>query len=134
MYLKKAKPAKTSYIDNFDLTEDPLRYLPPSIGITLSGDEARSVEEAIRKGQTWQEYDPTASVTIKDKNNIEIKYEGGGFTFITLQAWGDFNQDGIEDILLFLLQDTGGSLTYSEHAILTRLEENEPLVQLFMKD
>jgi hypothetical protein len=38
LYLKKAKPARISYLADFRLDADPLKNLPPCLGPIISGD------------------------------------------------------------------------------------------------
>ncbi|MCK4912473.1 MAG: hypothetical protein KAS05_01980 [Candidatus Omnitrophica bacterium] len=132
--IKKTKPSKTSYIQNFDLTNNPLENLPPTLDLINTGGEIEKAEQAIKQGKTWKEYDPTSTFKTDDEQKIHIESQqidanNGNDIYITLQAWGDFNNDTIEDVLLLVTYYIKGA-TYrsSEHVLLTRLEENGPLI------
>ena len=137
--LKKAKPSNVSYIKDFDLTDNPLEALPPTLDLINTSDEIEKAEETIRQGKTWKAYDPTAIFEIKDEYTIHIESgddeHGGSDIYITLQAWGDFNNDGIEDVLLLVTYYIkGASYRMCKHEILTKLEENSPLMRLPIKE
>jgi hypothetical protein len=133
--LKKAKPSKISYIADFNITDNPLQVLPPTLDLINTSYEIEKAEEAIKQGKTWKEYDPTSTYTVKDAYSIHIEtYEdtyGGNDIYITVQAWGDFNNDGIEDVLLLVTHYIkGASYRDCRHRLLTRFEEAGPLIHL----
>jgi hypothetical protein len=133
--LKKAKPSKTSYISDFNITDNPLEALPPTLDLINTSYEMEKAEEAIRQGKTWKEYDINATYTVKDAHSIHIETHeetyGGNDIYITVQAWGDFNHDGIEDVLLLVEYFIKGA-TYRScgHELLTRLGAEEPLIHI----
>ena len=134
--IKKAKSSKKSYIKDFNLTDNPLESLPPILDLINYGEEIEKAEEAIKQGKTWKEYDPTATFEIRDEHQIHIEsqqidIDSGNDIYITLQAWGDFDNDTVEDVLVFVTYFIkGASYRSCEHGLLTRLEEGGRLVYL----
>ena len=134
--LKKAKPSNVSYIEDFDLTDNPLEALPPTLDLINTSDEIEKAEETIRQGKTWKAYDPTAIFEIKDEYAVHIEGDlnsinEGNDIYIDQQAWGDFNDDGIEDVLLLVTYYIkGASYRSCNYELLTRLEDDGPLIHV----
>lgn len=135
--IKRAKPSKISYLKDFDVTNYPLEYLPPTLDLINTSDEIAKAKGAVKLGKTWKEYDPTATYTVEDEYSIHIEDDrsniyNGKDIYITQQAWGDFNDDGIEDVLLlvkyFIKEATYRSC---EHTLLTMLKENGPIIHIY---
>lgn len=129
-YLKNVSPSRISYLENFKLSDAPLKTLPLTLGLYLSGDEEERVDTAFAKGMTWEDFSPEMKAEIKSPNLIELIGDDS-LTVITLLAWGDFNGDGTEDILLNVSHSIpSGTYHDYNHVILTRLGENGKLVQM----
>ncbi len=128
-FLKIAKPSKSSFVSKFDLKDDPLSNLPIELGLWLSGDAERAVQLASARGTTWGQYVPDAKVEAAENDQIVVKSKkDDSATYINLIAWGDFNGDGIEDVLLQVSHHVlSGS--YGDHGfrVLTRLGEGQRL-------
>jgi hypothetical protein len=131
-YLKKAQPSKISYLHDFKLSADPLKNLPLTLGHHLSSNE--EVASARAKGLSWKEFEPNAEVEVKNPNNISIVIQDseGEFagTDISLLAWGDFNGDGIEDILLSVTHFSGASGHDFSIAAITKTSKDRRITQL----
>ena len=129
-YLEKALPSRISHLKNFRLANEPLENLPLTLDLILSGDDERAAKAALEKGMTWRDFAPDAKVEVTNPNEILIKREDSE-TKLTLLAWGDFNHDGVEDILLGVGHSVpSGTYSHYGHAILTRLEKGGKLVQI----
>jgi len=123
-FLMNIKPSKVSYLTDFDLTENPLQILPCTLDLNLSDDEVKKAKEFIAKGLTWKDFAPNKKIEVINKNEIKLE-DDSSITWIVLSAFADFNNDGIEDILLDVShQVKGGSNAGCGHSILTRLEKN----------
>lgn len=129
-YLKRARPSRESFVADLRLDSGHLR-LPPSLGLDAVG-EAEGIEQSERlaaEGQSWQEIWPEARFT-GDETSLTVSDEGCVVS-IDLLAWGDFNGDGIEDVLLFVTwRAVGGSMRIYWAAALTRLAADAPLTIL----
>ena len=127
LYLKKAKPARVSYIADFKLNVNPLSVLPPSLGPIISGDEERRVEQGVAQGKTWADLFPGTVVESAGPTDVRLKDDN---TLITLSliAWGDFNGDGFEDVLVYRTFNViKGTLRSYRHVVLTRCNSKDRL-------
>jgi hypothetical protein len=138
--LKKAKPSSISFVRNLKLSDNPLKNLPQTLDLFTTFEEEEEAEIAFKEGKTWEEFNPLLVYEVKDDYDINI-YETQGISeddeysgsdiYITLQAWGDFNNDSIEDILLsitYFVKDA--TFRWCTHALLTRLQENGRLIDI----
>jgi hypothetical protein len=58
---------------------------------------------------------------------------GDSLVDLVLLAWGDFNGDRIEDVLLFrFLHAVENTLVYCEHVVLTRLGSQDRIIEILM--
>lgn len=127
VYLKKAKPARISYIADFELNADPLTVLPPSLGPIISGDEERWVKQGVAEGKTWADLFPGTVVESSEPTKIHLK-DKDALIILSLIAWGDFNGDGFEDVLLYrCFYITVGTLRSYRHVVLTRRSSKDKL-------
>lgn len=125
-FLKNSTPSKVSYLSDFVLSEDTIKYLPAMLVCWFYGSE--EVSEIMNK--TLKDLEPKLKVKVKDKFNLDLEYDDTSNT-IKLLAWGDFNHDGIEDVLLFLTHHyISGTGRFYESVALTRLEKNSKLIKL----
>jgi hypothetical protein len=97
--LKGAVPARRSYLGGFRLDNHALRYLPPSLGLAVSQEDLAKVSSAESKGISWQEYDRNLKVDSVSTDRATVEDETV-VTRLQTYATGDFNGDGIEDLLL----------------------------------
>lgn len=118
--LKKAMPSKYSWVNSFSFKNNPLAVLPPELGPYLSGDEGRRVEAMVAQGKTWREIFPKTKIRKVTPTEISLANAALLITF-TVIAFGDFNNDDIEALLVFYschaLQGTFRSYRY---VLLTR--------------
>lgn len=117
-FLKTAIPSKISYLSNFVFSKEAIKYLPASL---ISGyyddDEIANAISLSKLGNKLK-------VKVIDDYNIEIEYEDMMHS-IKLLAWGDFNHDGIEDILVHIAHyAVGGTMRDYQSAVLTRKEKD----------
>jgi len=92
-----AKPSRVSYVRGFKLNEAALDRLPPFLSPDAPDDEAA---EAERKGLSWKKFKPGLKVVGKGADWITVNEDNWHIT-LELKAFGDFNGDGVEDVLLF---------------------------------
>ncbi len=124
----KARPSRVSFLDKFDISKNPLSDLPASAYPALSGDEVRDVAAAEKAGKRLGSFDPGAKVKTRKRHATTIQFDGMEATYDQV-AWGDFNHDGIEDVLIFRSEHApGGSYRSYEHFLLTKNSTNTPIV------
>lgn len=100
--LQQVKQAKENYLKDFNLTQ--AEYLPPTI-VTAGGadDYDLPLEKAAEKGESLQTFIQQKKVAMSSdaSNALSVK-----FVYLDMQtqlieiARGDFNGDGVEDILI----------------------------------
>lgn len=124
--LEQVAPAKISFLRDFRLDADAPRYLPPELATAVSNGESRAAQLADEQGLTWQEYQHNLKVqTITNAIAVE---NGPERTKLEMYARGDFDHDGIEDILI--RDDSsvlGGTYSDSRLFLLTRTAANAKL-------
>jgi hypothetical protein len=130
LYLKKAIPARISHLVDFSLDADPLKNLPPSLGVIISGDTTDRVEEGVAEGMTWADLFPETVVESAEPTEIRLRDDDCRIV-LSLIAWGDFNGDGLEDALLFrCFYVIKGTLRHYEHVVLTRLGSEDRIIEI----
>lgn len=126
-FLKNSIPSKVSYLNDFVLLKDTIRYLPAKL---ISWGCVGSEECNKMNSKMLEDLGAELKIKVEDKFNLGLEYDGTANT-ITLLAWGDFNHDGIEDILLNVTHHyMGGTGRAYDSVILTRLEKDGKLVEL----
>ena len=127
-YLVAAQPAKISYVRGFRLTDDPLGQLPSAlvdfgnVGPVYLSPEP---DQGIPAEWECEVYDENEIVlTALDTRMVEERI------YIQLLAWGDFNHDGFDDIMLQLTYQTSGTAVYDRLAFLTRFGPDQPLCMI----
>ena len=126
-YLRQATPAERSYLTGFALSEDLLKDLPPLLGaFALPAEEFDRVDAIESAGGTWADIYPEDRVEVHSANHVTVTGRGGRVVIRQL-AWGDFDGDGFEDILLWLWRETEGTYFDYDVIVLTRTAPGERL-------
>ena len=115
-----AKPSRVSYVRGFKLDESALDLLPASLSEIADEDQAK----VKHIGLSWKKYHPEAKLVRKAFNEINVEGDDEFGVNLQIMAFGDFNGDGVEDVLLFRESyDIGGHgrCCTPEPVILTRL-------------
>ena len=119
-----AKPSRVSYVRGFKLDESALDLLPPSLSFNLSAEQEEAADQAEQSGLSWKKYNPEMKLVGKKLNEITVDEDPFSRVILEIKAFGDFNGDGVEDVLLFrasyLTQGTARDYT---PVILTRLTQ-----------
>ena len=124
-WVASAQPAKVSFLIREQTSATFLKALPPFMALALSGDEARSVNNAVGRCEEWGTYDPKLEIADGSGGRLTIRGDGWDGA-ITEYARGDFNLDGYEDVLLRRdASPTGGSLFVTSLYAITRLGPGE---------
>lgn len=113
-----AKPSRVSYVRGFKLDESALDLLPASVSAFEDDDK----DELERKGLSWKKANPEMKLVAKTLNEITVAEDESSRVSLEIKAFGDFNGDGVEDVLLFKAQYlTQGTFRYYTPVILTRM-------------
>jgi hypothetical protein len=125
-FLETAWPAKQTYVRSLRPGMDFVRLLPLEIAPLLSED-ANDVAEAIQKHKTWLDFYPQTQIT--DRTKTEMSLQMGCYMMnVEILAYGDFNHDGFEDVLVFFDHSVAdGTFNYSGLAVLTRKSSSDYL-------
>lgn len=124
-HLKRARPSQKSFVSAFRLSDDPLKHLPPTLG--SFGDDFESAQEAAKSGKTWKDLYPQTKVRVIDQHQVEMSDECMKHR-IELVAWGDFNIDGVEDLLVHVCDyAVGGTFRSYGYVVLTRFTADSRL-------
>lgn len=120
--LRDARSSARTFLDDFRLDAGALGALPADFYPDLSPDEAASLQTASRAGQTWQMFDPQVRMVEPRDARGRLRVQGDGYQAdLDEVARGDFDRDGIEDLLIRrTARPTGGSLIDPTVFLLTR--------------
>jgi hypothetical protein len=131
----KAKPSRASYVTDFKLDEDALDLLPLSLSSILSNDEERAADKTERRGLSWKKFKPGLKLVKKGANWMAVEEPGEARISLEIKAFGDFNGDGIEDVLLFKSTSAiNATFRYYEPVILTRTADGRLLKALEVEE
>jgi len=127
-YLRQAVSANTSCLTDFALSESLLRELPPTLGLfACPSDEVDRVREIESNGGTWIDAYPDNVVEVHTAHHATVSGPGSRVV-IRLLAWGDFDGDGEEDVLLWFWREcTVGTYVDYDVVALTRRGPDERL-------
>jgi hypothetical protein len=127
--LWSAKPARASYLHEVRWDARVLPLLPPQLAITVSAESERAAGAAAGRGQTWLDFNPSAAAQAGARRPDEIVVTGKGFVErLILWGRGDFNGDGLEDLLVQSLDTlTEGTYRNTRLFVLTRRTADGPL-------
>ncbi|MDO6764915.1 hypothetical protein [Agarivorans sp. 1_MG-2023] len=124
--LSKLSSAKKSFLADLSFNESFAKNVPPQLALVISNE----TEERLATAVSW---DDMFSIERVEELNEEqaIFYSEGSIQKLTLMAKGDYNGDGIEDLLLYMENSVEGGSYSSVHAyVLTRLSESAPYTLL----
>ncbi len=133
--LKQAKPAKTSFLRDFELGQDVMTYIPSMIAMGWNCiDLIKYFLKENRDGVSWldyfaefyKKYDYRHEITVLDANTVyvDLLYRQDnypesvtGTIKLTIYGRGDFNGDGLDDLLI--KWDDVPSLRYGDPTVIT---------------
>ena len=101
--IKRAKPSKQSFLAEPLAAKNPAQFLPASVADEINGGDDAEVRQKRRSANalvSWAKSDPNLQpAEVQPKDRIELA--GADYSaMIVYCATGDFNGDGIEDLLL----------------------------------
>src|ERR1700739_3896870 len=97
--LQHAASATSSHVARLKWDEHILPLLPPQFAISVSVESMRKAEAAARRGQSWSDFDKSGTAATDGVDQIVVRGEGF-LERLILWGRGDFNGDGVEDLLV----------------------------------
>ena len=132
-FLETAIPSRQSFVRGLRPGSDLVRLLPLDIAPML-GEESNDVDDAIKRHKSWLKFYPQTRIT--ELTDTEMSLRMGCYEMsLTILAYGDFNRDGFDDMLVFYDQRvTDGTFYYSGLVVLTRTNASDFLHTLPISD
>ncbi len=126
--IANARPAQYSALSGFKLDANFPRQAPKNLAFITSSSEWQDIVQN-KKIVSWAQVQAVKFES--KKGEYQAKYtlvNGSGYQEVLLIARGDFNQDGIEDLLLFAKGRVVGG-TYGSFRLfwITKIKANSPL-------
>jgi hypothetical protein len=129
-FLEKAQPASNSFVHDLKMNRALLAILPIDLGPQVSNEETEAVQKAIREGKTWRDYYPETKIKKHTQTMIQLEVEDW-MIYIRVLAFGDFDHDGCEDVLLCVTHAAiGGTWVNAFPVILTRRDSKHALEKI----
>jgi hypothetical protein len=136
LLLQRAQPAKVSYVRDLAWDRSLLSVLPASVATAFNKERENAVRAATSKGLTLAQFDRKAGIKpSQEEHTVEI-VEGDGHTMIVVhaEAWGDLNDDGVDDIALSVVNGaTQGTYNYVRLLTLSRSSPGSMLTLVEVK-
>ncbi|MGI9947365.1 ATPase [Vibrio hyugaensis] len=118
--MAKLAASKRSFISDFKLDDSFPSLAPSALAFVISDESAKKA----KKLSTWDEADHIQRTRIVSELRAEYYDSTDGFQVITVVAKGDYNLDGIEDIVITKENSVlSGSYSSSHGYVLTRMSE-----------
>lgn len=126
-----AKPSRVSYVGSLKLDAAALDVLPPSVEALNYDEDGMKAAEA--KGQSVRQFDPALKVEKAEGLHLVVANDDSRYD-LEIVGYGDFNGDGIEDLLLFQASyATQGTMHVYAPLILTRTRPSGVLHEIDVK-
>lgn len=124
--LTTARPSRVSHVRDVLAMKKPDEVLPAALAPAISDDELRDIARAQRAGRSWRDYDGTLRFEAgpQEEKWRELSVHGNDYSgFVQWWATGDFNADGVEDVIVYRsMGPTGGSAANIAVFVLTRTQ------------
>ncbi len=118
--MAKLAASKRSYISKFKLDDSFPSLAPSALAFVISNESA----EKAKTLSTWDEADRIQRIQVASPVRAEYFDATDGFQVVTIVAKGDYNADGIEDIVIEKENSVlSGSYSSSHGYVLTRMSE-----------
>lgn len=129
----QASAATRSYVTDFTMDKSHVKKLPVELAFVISNDDKREVRRIRAAGGTLGAYIAHASIAPSDSQRVshgaEIKDDSGGMQGLSWRASGDFNHDGVQDLLISTYNHvTGGDYVAYGLYVVTRLDAHAPMI------
>jgi len=125
-FVEKSQPSRMSHVRNLPMDRRLLKHLPIDLGPQISNEEIEAAKLAASKGKTWVDFYPDTKILQHTKTMTLLRADDWEIR-LRIMAYGDYNHDGIEDVLVCISHASPGTLAYSFNVILTRSSGNQAL-------
>lgn len=128
--LAKARPSKVSWLHAFSLDAHAPSRLPAAFAFAVSPEDDQRVTEASALGKPWS---ATEAVDLLEQASPRQARYGGDASEqnVAIVGYGDFNGDGVEDLLLLSHgRLTEGSLKSTRLFAITQDGPDQPMTRL----
>jgi hypothetical protein len=128
--LTRVKPSVSSYVRDIAFTSPTLlSLLPAELATAVSDEQNQRRRAAAARGTTLAQYDPRAKVTSSSDLSVQIlEADGQSAILLKREALGDFDGDGVEDMVLSVVNAmTRGTLRSTRLLVFTRKSATGPL-------
>lgn len=98
--LRSARPAATSYLREFQLNSAALAKLSPILAPAVSNEKIAEARHAAEEGESWRQFVPAAHAKPLLKPGVLDVTQPDWDATITEYGRGDFNGDGVDDLLV----------------------------------
>ena len=114
--LRRARPARESYVRDFVMSAEAVDFLPAMLDTSARFDRRCQAYIANQRGVPWSVFDKIVEIQVGNDNTMLVSTEhrdgrtegkngllwiSGGWTRVSIVAWGDFNGDGVENLLIY---------------------------------
>ena len=121
--LSRATAPRESFLRPFRLDPSALELLPPNLAPTISDEDSQKVQNAAAKGRSWKQFDPSATASGEGESFSVLSADTQ--TTVKIYGRGDFNGDGIDDLLVRVdTAEMHGTYRTSRLLLLTRTRSN----------
>ncbi|PCJ15865.1 MAG: hypothetical protein COB04_12440 [Gammaproteobacteria bacterium] len=122
--LLEASPSEESHLHDVALTETFIEKLPVQVALIVSSSELKRIAADPSK-KTWDSVVKLQSTKPGSNGNRTYYDDSGGEQLLSIVAQGDFNQDGIEDMILASFDSLlGGSYEDQRHFLITKYSKD----------
>ena len=97
--IQSAKPSLVNYLGAFVLDDARLKEIPAAVIPTPSESEERRLKKSSARGTSWKGWDRRIHVTKTFGSGVTVESPDTR-SFLSVDGRGDFNGDGIEDLVL----------------------------------
>jgi len=121
--MSKLTSSDVSYLRDFEHNLNLPKKMPRELSLIISKDDERN----LAKANNWEEMSHFKKVEVLNKDQAIYYDNAGGIQSLTVMAKGDYNNDGIEDMVLYMFNGVeGGSYTSTHGYVVTRLAADAP--------
>jgi len=121
--MSKLTFSDVSYLRDFEHNLNLPKKMPRELSLIISKDDERN----LAKANSWEEMGHFKKLEPLNKDQAIYYDNAGGIQKLTVMAKGDYNNDGIEDMVLYMINGVeGGSYGSFDGYVVTRLTADAP--------